>query len=141
MRLLKTAFHPDVSPVDITPESELTLVVRHAARGIVVEGENILLLYTERYRDYSLPGGGIDEGENFVEALKRELREETGAKNVRNIKPFVRYELVSDDFLAVVTPLRDRSGDPRSSPRSLLAASPFAPLISPQGSRLPRASG
>jgi ADP-ribose pyrophosphatase YjhB (NUDIX family) len=92
MRLLKTAFHPDVSPVDITPESGLTLVVRHAARGIVIEGENILLLYTERYHDYSLPGGGIDEGEDFVVGLKRELREETGAKDVRKVKPFVRYD-------------------------------------------------
>lgn len=92
MRLLKTAFHPDVFLVDITPESKLTLVVRHAARGIVIEGENILLLYTKRYDDYSLPGGGIDEGEDFVEGLKRELREETGAKNVRNVKPFVRYD-------------------------------------------------
>ncbi|MFT6301114.1 MAG: ADP-ribose pyrophosphatase YjhB (NUDIX family) [Granulosicoccus sp.] len=92
MRLLKTVFHPDVSPGDINPESELTLVVRHAARGIVIEGENILLLYTERYHDYSLPGGGIDEGEDFVEGLKRELREETGAKNVRNVKPFARYD-------------------------------------------------
>jgi ADP-ribose pyrophosphatase YjhB (NUDIX family) len=92
MRLLKTAFHPDVSPVDITPESELTLVVRHAARGIVIEGENILLLYTQRYHDYSLPGGGIDEGEDFVAGLKRELREETGAKDVRKVQPFVRYD-------------------------------------------------
>lgn len=92
MRLLKTAFHPDVSPVDITPESVFTLVVRNAARGIVIEGENILLLYTERYHDYSLPGGGIDEGEDFVEGLKRELREETGAKDVHNVKYFVRYD-------------------------------------------------
>ena len=92
MRHLKTAYHPDVSPVDITPESELTLIVRHAARGIVIDGENILLLFTERYHDYSLPGGGIDDGEDFVEGLKRELREETGAKDVLNIKPYVRYD-------------------------------------------------
>jgi len=91
MRLLKTAFHPDVSPTDITPGSEYIVVERHAARGIVMHGEQILLLYTERYGDYSLPGGGIDDGEEKIEALKRELREETGAKGVRNIKPFARY--------------------------------------------------
>ena len=60
MRLLKTAFHPDVSPDDISPASGLALIERHAARGIVVKGESILLLYTQRYHDYSLPGGGID---------------------------------------------------------------------------------
>lgn len=92
MRLIKVAFHPDVAPDDISPASELTLFVRQAARGIVIEGETILLLFTERYHDYSLPGGGIDENEDVVEGLKRELREETGAKDVRNITPYVRYE-------------------------------------------------
>ena len=92
MRLLKTAFHPDVSPLDILPASELTLIERHAARGIVIKGEDILLLYTERYHDYSLPGGGIDEGENEVAGLIRELQEETGAQGVRNVKAFARYE-------------------------------------------------
>lgn len=92
MRLLKTAFHPDVSPADIAPASAQTLFVRHAARGIVLQGENILLLYTERYQDYSLPGGGLDEGEDEIAGLKRELREETGARDVRNVKPFARYD-------------------------------------------------
>jgi len=92
MRLLKTAFHPEVSPLDISTTSDLKLIVRHAARGIVVKGENILLLYTQRYHDYSLPGGGIDEGEDEVEGLKRELQEETGAQGIRNVKAFARYD-------------------------------------------------
>ena len=92
VRLLKTAFHPDVSPADIHTDSKLTLVVRHAARGIVVRGENILLLYTRRYDDYSLPGGGLGEGEDEITGLMRELREETGAQGVRNVTPFARYD-------------------------------------------------
>lgn len=92
MNLIKTAFHPDVSPDDLSPESGLKLIERHAARGIVVRGESILLLYTERYHDYSLPGGGIDEGEDEVAGLIRELEEETGARGVRNIKAFARYD-------------------------------------------------
>lgn len=92
MRLLKTAFHPDVSREDITTTSELILITRHAARGIVLRGENILLLYTQRYDDYSLPGGGIDAGEDATEGLIRELREETGALGVRNVKGFARYD-------------------------------------------------
>ena len=92
MRLLKTAFHPDVSPADISPTSELKLVERHAARGIVIKGDNILLLYTQRYHDYSLPGGGIDEGEDEIAGLIRELSEETGAQGVRNVKAFARYD-------------------------------------------------
>lgn len=87
-----TAFHPDVSPAEIAPGSERTLMVRHAARGIVMKGEDILLLFTERYHDYSLPGGGIDEGEDKVAGLIREMQEETGAQGVRNVQPFARYD-------------------------------------------------
>lgn len=92
MQLIKTAFHSDVSPTDISSASKKTILVRHAARAIVVKGENILLLYTQRYHDYSLPGGGIDEGEDKVAGLVRELREETGAQGVRNVKAFARYD-------------------------------------------------
>ncbi|MFT6974535.1 MAG: hypothetical protein ACJA0E_000523, partial [Bermanella sp.] len=49
MRLLKTSFHPDVCPEDVSSRSELVIIERHAARGIVLNGENILLLYTQRY--------------------------------------------------------------------------------------------
>jgi ADP-ribose pyrophosphatase YjhB (NUDIX family) len=92
MQLLKTAIHPDVSATDISPSSELRLIERHAARAIVIKGEEILLLYTERYHDYSLPGGGIDEGEDEVAGLIRELKEETGARGVRDVKTFARYD-------------------------------------------------
>ncbi len=92
MRLLKTAFHPDVSPDDVTAASEFTLVQRHAARAIVVRNNDILLLYTRRYDDYSLPGGGIDPDEDEVAGLVRELNEETGAQGVRNVQEFARYE-------------------------------------------------
>lgn len=92
MKPLKTAFHPDVSPDDIASTSGLKVIERHAARGIVLKSDNILLLFTERYHDYSLPGGGIDEGEDEVEGLIRELKEETGAKGVRNVSRFARYD-------------------------------------------------
>ena len=92
MRLLRTTYHPDLSPEDISPSSELRLITRYAARGIVVRGESILLVYTRRYHDYSLPGGGIDEGEDKVAGLIRELREETGAQGVRNVEAFACYD-------------------------------------------------
>lgn len=91
-RLLKTTFHPNICPVDTLPESDFTLIERHAARGIVLRKESILLLYTERYHDYSLPGGGIDEGEDKVAGLMRELNEETGAQGVRNVRAFAQYD-------------------------------------------------
>lgn len=87
MQLLKVHCHPDVKPLE-----GKSIFIRHATRSIALQGDTILLLYTERYEDYSLPGGGIDEGEDKIEGMMRELIEETGAKDIRNIKPFGIYE-------------------------------------------------
>ena len=66
--------------------------MRIATRAIILKGEMILMLYTERYHDYTLPGGGLDEGEDLQQGLIRELKEETGAQNIRNIREFGLYE-------------------------------------------------
>ena len=87
MQNLKTHYHPDVVSLD-----NKSIFTRLATRSIAVQGHSILLLYTERYEDYSLPGGGLDEGEDKIEGMIRELSEETGALEVRNIKPFGVYE-------------------------------------------------
>ena len=86
MRLLKTAIHPDADP------NSSSIFIRQTTRAIVLNDENILMLYTQRYHDYTLPGGGIDEGEGVIKGLVRELKEETGAKDITNIVPFGRYE-------------------------------------------------
>ena len=86
MRLLKTTVHPEIPCLD------KNTFMRRAARGIVLKGEMILMLYTARYHDYTLPGGGVDENENIVEGLIRELQEETGAQNIRDIQDFGLYE-------------------------------------------------
>ncbi|SDH24016.1 NUDIX domain-containing protein [Vibrio xiamenensis] len=87
MRHIKTTIHPLVTHLD-----DKTVRKRLAARAIVLDGENILLLYTERYHDYTIPGGGVDDGEDIIAGLVRELEEETGAQNIRNIKPFGLFE-------------------------------------------------
>jgi len=86
MRLLKSTVHSDI--LELSAKS----FTRKASRAIVLNGESILLLYTKRYHDYSLPGGGIDEGESNIAGLIRELKEETGAHNVQNITEFGLYE-------------------------------------------------
>ncbi|EKO3416020.1 NUDIX hydrolase [Vibrio fluvialis] len=87
MRHLHIATHPEVEPL-----SQQRILQRKAARSIVLDGEDILMLYTERYHDYTLPGGGVDEGEDILQGMVRELEEETGAQNIHNIKPFGLYE-------------------------------------------------
>ena len=86
MRLLKSTIHPSLESL------EGTMFHRKAARAIILNGEDILLLYTERYQDCTLPGGGIDDHEDPVEGMIRELEEETGARNIREISAFGMYE-------------------------------------------------
>jgi len=69
--------HPDLESRDGR------VLRRHAARGIVQKNEQILLLFTEHYNDFSFPGGGVDPGEDLAMGLHRELEEETGARDIR----------------------------------------------------------
>ncbi|WP_077400458.1 NUDIX hydrolase [Cellulophaga omnivescoria] len=87
MHILKTHYHPEIKTL-----TNKSIFTRLATRSIAIKGNNILLLYTKRYEDYSLPGGGLDKDEDYVNGMIRELVEETGAKNITNIKPFGVYE-------------------------------------------------
>ncbi|MEM7646272.1 MAG: NUDIX domain-containing protein [Pseudomonadota bacterium] len=89
MRLLAKTIHPNIKTLE-----GKTILKRIAARAIVLRGREILLLYTQRYDDFSLPGGGVDAREDIETGLVRELSEETGAKNISNIKEFGIYEEV-----------------------------------------------
>lgn len=52
---------------------------RRAARAVLTdENGQVALMYAGQKQYYKLPGGGIDEGEEIIEALERELMEETG---------------------------------------------------------------
>jgi ADP-ribose pyrophosphatase YjhB (NUDIX family) len=87
MEILKTHYHPTITSLE-----NHSIFTRLATRCITLQGSSILLMYTERYEDYSLPGGGLDLGEDKTEGMMRELREETGAQGIKNIKPFGIYE-------------------------------------------------
>jgi len=96
MRLLKTTIHPTIN---ITHGCQFT---RPTARAIVFKQQHILLMYTQRYDDFSLPGGGIDSNESIEQGLIRELNEETGAQNIKICSEFGLYEeyrpWYKDDF-------------------------------------------
>ena len=40
---------------------------------------------------WQMPQGGVDPNENFLQAAKRELEEETGIKNIKIIKEFDKW--------------------------------------------------
>ncbi len=66
------------------------LAFRPSAYAIIVNDGNVLLLNTTHTGTYSLPGGGIELGETVEDALKREVREETGIDI--KIVNFFRFE-------------------------------------------------
>lgn len=58
--------------------------LRNSVKAIIIN-ENKILFIKQKSRDsgvifYILPGGGQDGGETFIDTIKRECKEEIGAK-------------------------------------------------------------
>ncbi len=85
MTLLYTMTDPSV-----TEKAGQVILERQAVRAVVLHGSEVLLLYTQRYDDFSFPGGGLDAGEAAEKGLIREVREETGATGF-SIGPYLGY--------------------------------------------------
>ena len=62
---------------------------RQAARGIIRDGDNVLMIYCAFFNDYTFPGGGVENGEDPIKALQRECSEEAGVI-IKNIRPFYK---------------------------------------------------
>ena len=68
-----------INPENASEEEVLNYKVREAARAVVVDSESkIALLHVVNESYYKLPGGGLEEGEDRILALKRECKEEIG---------------------------------------------------------------
>ena len=76
---------------------------RHTVRGIILDNHHqILMVYSKLFDDYTFPGGGIKLFESKEDALKRELKEELGAKDISIISYLgyteeIRYGLKDND--------------------------------------------
>ena len=51
---------------------------RPSVRGIIIRDGKIAMIHSTKYDYYKFPGGGIEEGEDHVETLCREVWEEAG---------------------------------------------------------------
>ena len=82
--------------------------------GIVVLNQKNKVFVAKRIdnpKDYwQMPQGGVDDGEDFLAAAYRELKEETSIKNVELIKEFedtITYEL-PDHLLVIIWKVRHK---------------------------------
>ena len=89
---------------------------REAIRAIVLNDSKLLMIHSNK-GDYKFPGGGMNENESHEEAVKREVREETGyiissvkvklgevtQRNVDTQEKDCIFEMVSHYYLCEIT--------------------------------------
>tara|TARA_B100002051_G_scaffold222903_1_gene217272 strand:- start:2201 stop:2671 length:471 start_codon:yes stop_codon:yes gene_type:complete len=75
------------------------LPLRLGVGAIVLNNENKVFVGKRKDNPidkWQMPQGGVNEGEELIQAMKRELKEETGIKNIRILKEingWSEYEL------------------------------------------------
>ena len=68
-------------------DSDMTEVVKRVKVLLVNSNNDVLLGYS--HNNYQFPGGHVEENETLVQAVNREIFEETGIElNITNIEPF-----------------------------------------------------
>lgn len=71
---MRTLFDMDMKDYDPGGKT----FVRHSARGIILRDGKAAMVHSLKYDYYKFPGGGIEEGESPIEAVIREVAEESG---------------------------------------------------------------
>ena len=62
---------------------------RPSARAVVIREGRVAMVYSQKFRHYKFPGGGIEPGESREAALQREAREEAGlVLDMETIRPY-----------------------------------------------------
>lgn len=100
-----------------------TEIVELTVLCLIQDGEKILLQNRVKkdWKGYTLPGGHVEAGESFVDAVKRETKEETGL-NIQNPKlvgikqfPFKNEEGVDCRYIVLLFKAEEFKGEVVSS--------------------------
>src|SRR3989344_9072627 len=71
---------------------------------VVVESFGSILLVRHNYgeKKWSLPGGGVKQGEIVIQAARREAREETGISQISTLRQIGQFTLIKRYGLVVL---------------------------------------
>lgn len=93
--------------------------MRKTARAIVVKDNQLLLMFRDKFGNkyYTLPGGGVEMGEEIIDTLFREIAEETTIKIANPRLTYVEHagNMYGDQYIYVCDYV---SGEPALDPES-----------------------
>ena len=72
------------------------MLYESSAGGVVLNKAGLMVLVRQRNGSWSLPKGGVEDGENYEAAARREIVEETGLAHLTTVETlgsFTRYPL------------------------------------------------
>lgn len=115
-----------INPDKVSLGEYLNWSSRIAVRGIVVdENEKIGMLFSQTRGYFSLPGGGVDKGEELEKAFEREVKEELGCE-IQNIVYLGEIDEVRNEkkvfqkSFCFIAEVRGEKGEPLHTDEELL---------------------
>lgn len=109
---------PILNPEGVMEEELKGFKRREAVRAIVTDGDgNVALLHATKYNYYKLPGGGVEVGEDFETALRRECKEEIGCEievvgEVASLTEYRKQFLLNQTSYCYVARVVGEKGEP-----------------------------
>jgi 8-oxo-dGTP pyrophosphatase MutT (NUDIX family) len=76
------------------PEYNQDVPLKIASRALIIKDNKVAVLYSQKYKAYMTPGGGLERGESLEEACIREAKEETGIL----VKPLEKIAILDCNY-------------------------------------------
>ena len=89
-----------------------------AVSGFVTDADGRVLLVRPALREWEMPGGVVELGENLLEALQREIQEETGCLVHVDGLVGVHSRITASELVVLHFRCRHESGEPRACPET-----------------------